>query len=124
MTTIIRALAFALAALSCGQAPGQEADKAERLSLHGVATRTIAAQQAPPVEPRLRLFLDTRRGLPFSGQNALPDRAPRVGVEFSLAPNPALAVAGGLLHTKLSESTNVSVRVRRHGVGVVLRSEF
>jgi len=123
MTTIIRALAFALAALSSGQAPGQEADKPERLSLHGVATQTIAAQQAP-VEPRLRLYLDTRRGLPFSGQNALPDRAPRVGVEFSLAPNPALAVAGGLLHTKLSESTNLSVRVRRHGVGVVLRSEF
>ncbi len=86
--------------------------------------RTIAEQQTPP-EPRLRLYVDRQPGQRFGEQSAMPERASRIGVEYKLAPNPALLVAqGALLRTNLSESTSLSVRVRRHGVGVVLRSEF
>jgi len=124
MTVIMHALAFLLAGVACGHALSQEVGDRERLSLHGVAVRTIAEQQAP-LEPRLRLYLEPRAGLRFGMQTALPERAPRIGVEFKLAPNPALVVAQGtLLRTKLSESTNLSLRVRRHGVAMVLRSEF
>jgi hypothetical protein len=123
MITIIRAFAFLLGGLACGHALSQEVANHERLSLHGVAMRTIAEQQTP-AEPRLRLYLDTRPGLRFGSPTALPERAPRVGVEFKVAPNPLAVAHGSLLRTKLSESTSLSLRVRRHGVGVVLRSEF
>jgi hypothetical protein len=124
MTVTLRPLSLLLAGLVCGHAMGQEVGTRERLSLHGVAVRAIAEDQTP-AEARLRLYLDTRPGLRFGSLTALPERAPRIGVEFKLAPNPVLAVAhGSLLRTKLSESTNLSLRVRRHGVAVVLRSEF
>jgi hypothetical protein len=71
------------------------------------------------------MYLDTRPGLRFGAPSAWPERAPRIGLEFKMAPTPALAVAqGALLRTRLRESTHLSLRVRHHGVGVVLRSEF
>jgi hypothetical protein len=124
MTTIIRSLGFLFAGLACGHALSHDAGNPERLSLHGVALRTIAEQQTQP-EARLRLYLDTRAGPRFEALRALPERTPRIGLEFKLAREPALAAAQGtLLRTKLSESTNLSLRVRRHSVGMVLRSEF
>jgi len=122
--SIIRPLAFLLAGLACGHALGQEVGHPERLSLHGVAMRTLAEEHTP-AEPRLRLYLDTRPGLRLGSPTALPERPPRIGLEFKLAPTPTLGLAHGtLLRTKLSEGTHLSLRVRRHGVGVVLRSEF
>jgi hypothetical protein len=124
MTITIRPLSFLLAGMVCGHAMSQEVGNRERVSLHGVAMRTVAEDQTP-AEARLRLYLDTRPGLGFGRPTALLERAPRIGVEFKLAPSPALSFAHGtLLRTKLSESTNLSLRLRRHGVGVVLRSEF
>jgi len=124
MTITIRPLALLLACLACGHALGQDVAHPERLSLYGVAMRTIAEEHTP-VEPRLRLYLEPRASLRLGSPAALPERAPRIGLEFKLAPTPALSVANGtLLRTKLSEGTHLSLRVRRHGVSVVLRSEF
>ena len=88
----------------------------------GLAWGHALAQTA---EPPLRLYLDTRPGLRLGHPSGLPEREPRIGVEFKLAPTPVHGVAKGtLLRTKLSEGTHLSLRVRRHGVAVVLRSEF
>jgi hypothetical protein len=123
MTITIRPLSLMLAGLACGHAMGQGIGNGERLSLHGVAMRAIAEEPAP-VESRLRLSLDARPSL-LGIPTGLPQRAPRIGVELKLAPNPALVVAQGtLLRAELSQSTHLSLRVRRHSVGVVLRSEF
>lgn len=119
-----RPLCLLLAGLACGHAIGQDLGNQESVSLRGVATRTIAEERAT-LEPRLRLYVDARPGLRFDGRSALPERAPRIGIEFTLAPRPAPSLAlGTLLHTKLSESTHLSLRVRHDGFGVMLRSEF
>ena len=124
MTITIRRLSLLLAGLVCGHAMGQEIGNRERLSLHGVAMRTLAEEHTS-AEPRLRLYLDTRPGLRLGSPTALPERPPRIGLEFKLAPTPKLGLANGtLLRTKLSEGTHLSLRVRRHGVAVMLRSEF
>ena len=125
MTSAIRPLACLLAGLACGHALGQDAGQHEGLTLHGAAMRTIAERQTPLLEPRLSLYADTRPGLRLAGTTALPAHAPRIGLELSLAPSPTLGVARGtLLRTKLSEGTYLSLRLRRHSIGVVLRSEF
>jgi hypothetical protein len=126
MTSTLRAVAFALAGLACGHALADDADAdaPEKPSLHAAAIRTISAHHTP-AEPPLRLYLDARPGVRFGNPTALPERAPRIGVEFKLAPTPTAGIAKGtLLRKKLSEGTHLSLRVRRHGVAVVLRSEF
>jgi len=121
--TILRPLGVLLTGLACGHALGQDLGNHESASLRGVAVRTVAEQHAP-MEPR-RVYGDTHAGLRFGGQSALPERAPRVGVEFAAAPAPAFGFdRGTLLHTKLSESTQLSLRAHHRGLGVVLRSEF
>ena len=124
MIVTVRSIGVLLGSLVCGHAMGQDVGNHESLLLHGVAMRMIAEEQTP-LQPRLRLYVDTRSGMRFGGLSALPERAPRIAVEFKLAPSLALvAVHGTLLRTNLSESTHLSLRVRRHGVGIALGSEF
>jgi len=124
MTNTFRPLAFVLAVLACGHALGQEGGHPEKLSLYGVAMRTMASEHAP-LQRSLRLYDDSSSALRLGSPSALPTRTPRIGVELNLVPAPSLALANGtLLRTRLSEGTHLSLRVRRHGVSVVLRSEF
>ena len=119
-----RSLCLLLAGLAYGHAIGQDLGNQESVSLRGVAMRTIAEERTP-LDPRLRLYVDARPDLRFDGQSALPERAPRIGIEFTLVPRPAPGLAlGTLLHTKLSKNTQLSLRVRHDGFGVMLRSEF
>lgn len=94
-----------LAALACGQAIGQQIE-------------------APP-EPRLRLYVETRPDLRLGGPIPRPEPAPRIGVELKLVPGFVPGIAKGtLLRTTLSESTHLSLRAYRGGLGVMLSSQF
>ncbi len=127
MTTVgRRALACGLAGLAWGHALGHDAGSSDKPSLHAAALRSMSSQTM--VEPPLRLYADTPAGLRL-GSPASPivvgERAPRIGLEFKVAPSQVHGIAKGtLLRKQLSEGTHVSLRVRRHGVAVVLRSEF
>lgn len=124
MSTIIRPLVVLLASLACGQAAGQGIASRDGVPLRGMLIRTIA-EESTPLDLRLLPYVDRPPGLDFEGQDALPVRAPRIGVEFTLAPGSALSLARGtLLRADLNESTELSLRVRRRGLGVLLRSEF
>jgi hypothetical protein len=113
-----------LAALVCGQAIAQKIGSQEALSLRGVALRAITEEQTP-LAPRLRLYVDMRPDLRFGGPIPRPEPAPRIGVELKLAPGFAPGIANGtLLRTTLSESTHLSLRARRGGLGVMLSSQF
>lgn len=94
-----------LAALACGQAIGQSID-------------------ALP-EPRLRLYVEARPGLRLGGPLPRAELAARIGVELKLAPGYLPGIAKGtLLRATLGESTHLSLRVYRGGLGVMLSSQF
>ena len=91
---------------------------------HGMVIRTVAHEQTP-VKPRLRLDVGAWRGPRLTGPGAPPQRPTRVGAEFNLAAIPVNDVDHRiLLRTRLSGGTHISLRARRRGIGVVLRSEF
>jgi hypothetical protein len=125
MTKIARhTAACLLACFTAGHALGSDTEAPEGATLHAAAMRTLSSQYAPG-EPPLRLYLDSSWGSRIGTPAGIGGPAPRIGLEFKLAPSPAHGLAKGqLLRTKLSENTHVSLRVRRHGVAVVLRSEF
>ncbi len=124
MSTIIRSLSVLLAYLACGQATGQEVASRDGVPLRGMLIRTIA-EESTPLDLRLRLYVDKRLGLEFDGQDSPLARAPRIGVEFTLAPSSVLGLAQGtLLRADLSGTTQLSLRVRRRGLGVLLHSDF
>lgn len=94
-----------LAALACGQAIGQQVEA--------------------PAEPRLRLYVESRPELRLGGPIPWPEPAPRIGIEFKLAPGFMPGIAKGtLLRTTLSERTHLSLRAYRGGIGVMLSSQF
>jgi hypothetical protein len=124
VSTIIRPLSVLLACLACGQATGQDVASRDGVPLRGMVIRTIA-EESTPLDLRLRLYVDRHPGVDFDGQDAPLVRAPRIGVEFTLAPSSALSLARGtLLRADLDGNTQLSLRVRRRGLGVLLHSEF